>query len=178
MAIIKPGATASTASEASDKRISDKLIQLINNQIKVEAESSQLYFAISQWCKFVGYSNSADLFEKYTEEERAHMKKFYEYLQDRDIHPITPDISKPNIQTFNNLADVFIAAYEHEKFVTNTISTIATACSQEGDYMTLEFAMAFLKEQKEEEAKTKLYVDQLNLLGTDKLSLYLFDKEL
>lgn len=178
MAIIKPGESASPAGGTTDKRISDKIIQLLNKQIKIEGESSQLYLAISQWCKYTGYENSAALFAKYSDEERGHMKQVYEYLQDRDIQPVTPDLSKPFPQTFSSIVDIYKAAYEHEKFVTSSFSNIATACNSEGDFMTLEFAMAFLKEQKEEEAKTKIYVDQLSLLSTDKLSLYLFDKEL
>jgi ferritin len=178
MAIVKPGGTNNPLESMSDKRISDKILQYLNKQIQVEAIASQTYLALSQWCKDIGYVGSGKWFETHSDEERKHMKLVYEYILDRDELPATPEIPAPKKQNFSTLLEVFEAAYEHEKMVTSTYNKLVSLCNEEKDFMTLEFALFFLKEQKEEEAKTKGYIDELKLSGNDKYGAFLFDKEI
>ena len=178
MAIIRPDSGTSPAGGTSDKRLSDKTIQILNKQIKVEADAAQIYYAMSEWCENTGYFGSASLLERHSSEERGHMSRVYKYLSDRDVLPVTPEIAAPKKQIFKGLPELFNAAYEHEKFVTSTYNDIAILCMEEKDFMTFNFALRFLKEQMEEESKFKGFIDEINTMGGDKKDLYLFDQRL
>lgn len=176
MAIIKPG--SSPAGGTSDKRLSDKTIQLLQAQIKVEAEAAQIYYAMSEWCENTGYFGTGRLLSNHSDEERGHMSKVYKYLSDRDVLPVTPEIPAPKKQIFLGLPEVMKAAYEHEKLVTSTYNNLACVCMEEKDFMTFNFALGFLKEQMEEESKFKSMIDEINTMSGDKRDLYMFDQGL
>ena len=177
MELINPK-TQKSETHTSDKRITEPILTHLNNQIKVELGASQIYYSMSQWCENQGYFGLAKLLDKHAEEERGHMTKVYDYISDRDELPITPDVIAPKKQTFANIKEVLKAAYDHEKYVSGTYNSLADLCMVEKDYMTLTFALDFLREQKEEEVKFKNMLDELNLLDNDKRSLYLFDQSI
>ena len=169
--IVKPG--SSPAGGTSDKRLSDNTIKILNDQIKVEAEASQIYYAMAEWCENNGYFGASKMLFKHSDEERSHMSKVYKYLSDRDVLPVTPEINSPKKQVFKGLPEVLRAAYEHEKFVTSTYNALAASSMEEKDFMTFHFALEFLKEQMEEESKFKSMIDEINTMGGDKKDLYL-----
>lgn len=177
MAIVKPG-EQSPAGGTSDKRVSEKTIQFLNKQIKVEAEASQIYYAMAEWCENNGYFGAHRMLNRHSDEERSHMSKVYKYLSDRDVLPTTPELAAPKKQVFKGLPEVIKAAYEHEKFVTSTYNELASLSMEEKDFMTFHFALEFLEEQMEEEAKFKGMIDEINAMGGDKKDLYLFDQRL
>jgi ferritin len=62
--------------------------------------------------------------------------------------------------------------------VTNEINGVVDLCLKEKDYTTHNFMQWYVSEQIEEEALARTLIDKLNLIGSDKGGLYLFDRDL
>jgi len=174
MAIKKPG----EGNTDSNKRVSDSILKHLNDQIKVEAEASSIYYAMGEWCERNGFFGMSKMLYEHSSEETEHMSKVYKYISDRDAKAITPGISAPKKQSFSGIKDVLETAYQHEIFVTETYNSLADLCLGEKDYMTFNWSLKFLSEQREEEAKFKSMIDEVTAIGGDSKELYLFDLRL
>jgi len=157
--------------------ISDKIVQLMNYRIEQEEASSRLYKAMAVWLDFHGFSGAAKVWYRYSEEELVHKEWAYQYLLDLNIKPTTPSLEKPQ-NDYKGLANIVALSLKHEIEVTDQCKALATAAHTEGDFMTLELAMRYLKEQVEELSKTQAWVDKLNSYGDDKIALRLLDNEM
>jgi len=158
------------------KRISEEIHTMLNNQLKNELDSSRLYLAMSEWMEFNGWFGGAKLWRKYSDEELAHMHKFYEYMQDRDAMPKTP-MAKEQPLNFDSVEKIVQDSYLHEIQVSTWIKEIALKALQEKDLHTYEFAVKMIGEQTEEEAKVLYWVDRLEMLKSTDTSLFFLDKE-
>lgn len=158
-----------------EKRISDKIHELLNTQIANELNSSRLYLAISQWADYNGYFGIAKLYRKYSEEELVHMNKIYSYLQDRNALPAVP-ATKMYATNFKDVQFVVNETFVHEKEVSGNWKDIWLAAMVEKDGHTFDLAMWFLHEQTEEEAKAINLNDKLERCGLDKIGIQLFDE--
>ena len=157
--------------------ISKKIENLINFRIVEEEKSSRLYLAMSQWLDYNGFSGAAKLWKKYSDEEHKHSEWAYEYLQDLDILPVVPALEKPKC-TFSSLPEICKMSYEHEIKVTEQCNALAKAAQAEGDYMTVELAQRYLKEQVEEIGKTTYWLDRLEAFGDNPQLLRELDEEM
>jgi len=158
------------------KRISDKIYNMLNEQLKNEHESSLLYLAMSQWLSYNGWFGASKLWDKYSKEELIHRDKFYEYIQDRGCMPKTMATKEQPIG-FDGIEAIVENSYKHEIQVTEWIKQIAKAAFDEGDLNAYEFAMKMISEQTEEEAKTLYWVDRIKMIKSKDASLYFLDKE-
>ena len=163
----------------SMKQIStiNSLVDLINLRIEEEEYSSRIYLAMSIWLEHHGYAGAAKLWKSYSEEELKHAQWSYNYLLDLDIKPIVPALRQPECE-FQGLPDIIMQSYEHELDITRQCQFLAQNAQANGDYMTLDFAQKFLREQVEELAKTTFWVDRLEAFGTEKVALRLLDNEM
>lgn len=157
--------------------ISEKIIGLINNRIQQEELSSRLYLSMSIHLNFIGYNGASKLWKKYSDEELIHSTWAYNYLLDLDIKPITPKLEEQK-QDFAGLEQIIALSLQHELDITDQCNQLAKEAMKENDYMTLELAQRYLKEQVEEIAKTTMWVNKLNLFGNDKIALRLLDNEM
>ena len=157
--------------------ISKKIEELINFRIQQEELSSRLYLAMSKWLMFNGYAGASKLWKKYSDEEMTHAGWAYEYLDDLDLLPVVPQLEKPQ-SDFKGLVEICKASYDHEMLVTKQCNELATVAAQENDYMTLQLAQKFLKEQVEEIGKTTYWLDRIEAFGTSPESLRLLDDEM
>jgi len=157
--------------------LSNKIENALNKQIESEAMSSQLYLAMASWAEIKGYSGSAKFLYTHSDEERQHMLKFFQYVNERSGHAVVPALKQPP-KTFNSLSEVFNQILKHEVAVSSEINKLVDTCLSEKDYTTNNFLQWYVSEQVEEERLAKQIVDKLNLAGGDKGGLYLFDKEL
>ena len=164
-------------SNSNGSRLSNEILNMLNERIKGEYEAANLYFAAGQWCEENGFLGTAKLLKKHYKEEHEHAAKLYQYIADRNAKTITPDIKAP-IQSFIDLMDVMQEAYMHEKKVTDNYNKLAQICLDSGDFVTFNFIAWFLTEQIEEEATFKNYIDQLKIIGDDKGGLFMFDNEI
>ena len=155
--------------------ISKKLEKIFNAQIDKEFYSSNLYLSMAIWAETSGYNGSAKWFYAQADEERMHMLKFIEYLNDRGGKAIVPEIKQPP-HKFKDLKTVFKQVLEHEIFISKSINKIVELTIKEKDYSTNSWIQYFVAEQIEEEKSVNEIIDKLNLVGEH--NIYMFDRDI
>ena len=143
-------------------RLSESVLAILNDQIKNELHSSQIYRGMSCWLNDAKWPAGTKLFFKYADEELTHMSKIYEYIFDRNCTAVVA-LCEPVKSDFADIREVVEASLEHEIEVTNNWEGIATLAKEEGDNTTYEFAQWFLKEQVEEEDKFRTILEKMDL---------------
>jgi len=157
--------------------LSKKIEQALNAQIEVEAFSSQFYLAMASWAETTGLNGVAKFLFGHSDEERQHMLKLINYVNERGGKAIIPELSKPP-EDFESINAVFQTLFEHEAKVTSEINGVVELCLKEKDYTTHNFMQWYVAEQIEEEGLAANLLDKLKLIGGDKGGLYLFDRDL
>ncbi len=156
--------------------ISADIEKQLNEQLRMEAESSQYYLAMASWAEGKGYSGTAEFLYMHSEEERAHMMKILRYINERGGTAIVPELKQPATE-FDSLQAIFDDLLKHEELITNSINELVFRCLESRDYTTHNFLQWYVAEQIEEEALARTILDKLNLIGNDKGGLYLFDRD-
>lgn len=154
--------------------ISNNLIKLLNYRIEQEEYSSRLYKSMSIWLDFNGFVGAAKLWNEYSEEEIEHAQWTYRYLLDLNVKPEVQPIKQPE-NVFKSFPNVIALSYKHEVEIMEQCQELARVAQSEGDYMTLEFAQKYLREQVDELGKTQQLLDQLDAFGSDKIALRFLD---
>lgn len=149
----------------------------LNKQIELEASSSQYYLSMASWTESQGLSGTSSFLYQHSDEERMHMLKLVKFINERGGTAMIPALTKPPT-TFKSLKQVFESLLEHELNVTDSINNIVGICLDEKDFTTHNFMQWYVAEQLEEEALARTTIDKLNMIGTDKGGLYLFDRDL
>lgn len=157
--------------------LSKSIEKELNNQIKIEAESSQIYLAMACWAEVKGLEGVAGFMYSQSNEERDHMLKLIKYVNERGGHAHVSALAAPNV-TFNSFKEMFEELYRHEVFVSESINELVHISLQEKDYSTHNFLQWYVSEQIEEEAMARTILDKINLIGDDKGGLYLFDRDI
>lgn len=157
--------------------LSKKVETALNDQIKKEAFSSQLYLSMASWAENKGYSGSAEFLYEQAEEERMHMLKLFRYVNDREGHALASEIEAPE-QQFENIKQLFEEVFKHEKFISESINELVGLCMDKKDFTTQNFLQWYVTEQIEEESTARSILDRLNLLGEDQSKMYLFDRDI
>src|SRR6195952_433365 len=155
--------------------ISSDIESLLNQQVKMEANSSSVYLSMASWCNRNGCDYSSDYFFKQAEEERQHQLKFYKYILDMGGNSISPEITGIK-QEYNSFREVFEEALDQEISVTNSIKNIYARCMKEQDFVTMEFLNWFLKEQREEEYKARRALELFEVIGEEGTGRWQIDK--
>jgi ferritin len=149
----------------------------LNEQIEKEASSSQFYLAMASWAETQGLSGTANFMYAHSDEERFHMLKLVKFVNERGGTAVIPGLETPP-SAFESLSNVFGLLLEHELMVTDSINNLVDICLQEKDYTTYNFMQWYVSEQLEEEALARTILDKVNMIGTDKAGLYMFDRDL
>ena len=154
-----------------------KVEQALIKQIEVEAFSSQIYLSMASWAETQGLNGVAKFLYTHADEEREHMLKLIKFVNERGGHAIIPKLNQPP-KTFKSVLSIFEEVLAHEIKVTQEINNVVDITLQEKDYTTHNFMQWYVSEQIEEEALARSILDKLNLIGTEKSALYLFDRDL
>ena len=157
--------------------LQDKIESALNKQIRIEAESSQIYLAMASWSETEGLGGAAQFLYKHSDEERMHMLKLVQYVNERGGKAIIPELSQPN-KGYKSLTILFQTLLDHEIMVSGEINNLVEICLNEKDYTTHNFLQWYVAEQIEEEALARMIMDKLNMIGEDKGGLYLFDRDI
>ncbi|MDQ3049623.1 MAG: ferritin [Bacteroidota bacterium] len=157
--------------------LSKKIESLLNQQVQLEASSSQYYLAMASWAEVKGYNGVSKFLYKHADEERAHMLKLIMFVNERGGHGLVPALTSPPAN-FQSIQEVFEQILKHEIHVTDEINQLVDSCLAEKDYTTHNFLQWYVSEQIEEEALARNILDKLNLIGNDKGGMYLFDRDL
>lgn len=157
--------------------LSKKIEKALNDQIRVEAESSQIYLAMACWAEVKGLEGVAGFMYSQSDEEREHMLKLIRYVNERGGHAHVSALKAPNV-TFKSFKEMFKKLFEHEVSVSESINELVHIALQEKDYSTHNFLQWYVSEQIEEEAMARTILDKINMIGDDKGGLYLFDRDI
>lgn len=157
--------------------LNKKIEKALNRQVLLEAESSQYYLAMASWSENNGYNGVANFFYIHADEERVHMLKLIKYINERGGKAEIAALPKANTN-FPSLQTVFQGLLKHEINVSSEINDLVETCLKEKDYTTHNFLQWYVSEQIEEERLARNILDKLNLIGSDKGGLYLFDRDL
>ena len=157
--------------------LSKKLEAALNQQIRIEAESSLTFLSMASWAEGQGLVGVAGFMYGHSDEERMHMLKLVKYVNERGGHAIVSDLKAPETE-FGSLTKMLQKLYDHEVFVSQSINELVHVTLEEKDYATHNFLQWYVAEQLEEEALARTVLDKINLIGDDKGGLYLFDRDI
>lgn len=158
--------------------LSKKMQDSLNEQIKIEAQSSQVYLAMASWAEIQpGIDNITSFFYMHSDEERMHMLKLIHFVNERGGFAIVPALQQP-VLTFPSIKHAFKELLEHEIYVSESINNLVDIALQEKDYATHNFLQWYVAEQIEEESLARTINDKLELIGDEKSGLYLLDKDI
>ena len=149
----------------------------LNNQIRIEAESSQIYLAMACWAEVKGLEGVSKFMYAQSDEEREHMLKLVKFVNERGGHAHISELNAPNV-TFSSFKEMFEKLFEHEVYVSKSINELVHISLEEKDYATHNFLQWYVAEQIEEEAVARTILDKINMIGDDKGGLYLFDRDI
>jgi ferritin len=157
--------------------LKEKIQVALNDQIKIEADSSQIYLAMASWAETEGLGGAAQFLYKHSDEERMHMLKLVQYVNERGGKAIIPQLAEP-LKSYKSLTNLFQTLLDHEIMVSGEINNLVEICLNEKDYTTHNFLQWYVAEQIEEEALARTIMDKLSMIGEDKGGLYLFDRDI
>ncbi|WP_299157470.1 ferritin [uncultured Tenacibaculum sp.] len=156
--------------------LSKKIEEALNKQIKIEAESSQVYLSMACWAETQGFEGVAQFMYAHSDEERMHMLKLVKFVNERGGHAQVSALAAPPLE-FGSFKDMFQTLFDHEVMVSKSINDLVHITLEERDYATHNFLQWYVSEQIEEEALARNILDKINLIGDDKGGLYLFDND-
>jgi ferritin len=155
--------------------LSQETVQLLNQQVGMEGQSSAHYLAMASWCDTQGYKRAAGFLYHHAEEEKAHMLKLFHYINDTGGHALHPEIT--NIQhTFKSFRQVFELVLANEVKVTQSIHHLVAHCLAVEDFSTFNFLQWFVAEQIEEEVLARRAVELFDVIGEEGIGRYTIDK--
>lgn len=157
--------------------LSKKMIELLNEQIVLEATASQVYLAMASWAEVEGLEGTARFFYKHSDEERMHMLKLFGYINERGGHAVVPPLKAVPLK-YKSVEDAVSHLLEHECRVTESINTLVDHALKAKDYTTHNFLQWYVQEQMEEERLAGNILAKIKLIGSDKAGMYLLDREL
>ena len=157
--------------------VSEKINEIINEQINKEFYSGYLYLSMSAHLKELGLFGFASWTKHQAKEEVEHGLRLLDYLLERDSFVTLKQISTPEYE-YNGVISIFQKIYEHEKCITSSVMRIAKLAEEECDRKTLTFIDWFITEQVQEEEAVKNIIKRLERFGEENSSLLLIDQEL
>jgi len=158
--------------------MTDKIKNILNEQIREEMYSSNLYLAMAGRLEDWNLKGMSNWMHIQAKEEHNHALGFFYFLLDRDVEPVIPAIAAPDLSGIKKASDVFAAALKHEQHITACIGKIYELAKEEKDHALESFIKWYIDEQVEEEANAKEISGKLSLVGDAGSSLYLLDQEL
>ena len=168
--------------QESVKKDGDKILEVspaihprvetvIQQGIKIEQDSAQIYEAMGTYLDSKYFSNTAHWFKTHAGEERKHSNWVIKFLEDKNVMAQMPEIAKPEV-TWKCLRDVLKGAYEHEEHVTNFWNKAATEALKYADHDAYQFCLHMLKEQREELELFSGLIDLYNLSKNGPLLIF------
>lgn len=159
------------------KVISEKIENILNEQINKEFYSAYLYLAISAHFDEVGLKGFSNWTKVQAREEVDHGMILFDYIIERQGNVNLRQINAPETDFGSPLA-IFEKIFDHERCVTDSINCVANMTDEECDLATRYFINWYISEQVEEEANVDDVIKKLKMFGDEKSSLYHLDSEL
>ena len=157
--------------------LSKKMEAALNKQIELEAYASFLYLSMASWCDQEGLEGCQKFMYRQSEEEREHMMRIFNYVNELDGHALVPAVKRPPTK-FKSVQNMFKMVYSHEQKVTKAIHELVALSHEEKDHTSFNFLQWYVEEQREEEVLMRSILDRIKLIGGGPQSLYYIDKEI
>ena len=158
--------------------ISPKVVKMINEQINREIESAYIYQAMEIYIgNEYNFSGIENFFHVQVQEENAHAYLMIDYLHRLGEKVELKAIPQPK-SDYKSILEVFEAALEHERKVTNWINDIMAVAVEEKDFSSQSFLKFFIDEQVEEEESFVKHIDTLKFIDSNPHATMLFDQQL
>lgn len=147
----------------------------LNEQIKFEMWSANLYLSMSVHFAQKGLNGFAHWYRKQYDEEVNHAQDMMSYIITRGGQVKLQAI--PEVQTeFGTPLEIAELTLKHEQLVSSKIEELVHIASAEKDMASQDFCWKYIREQVEEEATASGLVDQLRM--TDGHAIIYLDREL
>jgi ferritin len=153
---------------------------MLNKQITKEALAAQIYLSYASWADDKGYAGIANFLFRHAQEERNHMMKILEYVQERGARAVIEAIPAPG-EDPTSVQDCFEKVFAQEVSNTEAIYALVNRSFEEKDWATWSFLQWFVKEQVEEETLALSLLDKIRIAGGNNAkddALYALDKDL
>ena len=111
------------------------------------------------------------------QEEVGHALKLFDYVHEREGKVVLQAIKQPS-SDFKSALDVFEQSLNHEREVTTMINRLYALTQKENDYAAQIALQWFITEQVEEEKNAGGIVEQLKMVGDNKMGLIMLDRQL
>lgn len=157
--------------------LSKKIEAALNDQVKKEAQSSQIYLAMASWAENQGFEGVAEFMYAHSDEERMHMLKLVKFINERGGHAIVSALEEPQSE-HGSFEEMFQSLLDHEIYVSESINDLVGLTLEEKDFSTHNFLQWYVAEQIEEEALARTILDKIKLIDGNKGGLYLFDNDI
>lgn len=157
--------------------ISEKMRNVINEQINKELFSSYLYLSMSAYFENKNLKGFAHWTRVQALEESTHALKFYDYLNGRGGRVELTQIQAPKTQ-WSSILEIFEEIYDHEQKVTASVNNVAYVAFEERDFAAQAYIQWFVNEQVEEESNVAGIIEQLKLIGDNSSGIFMIDKDL
>ncbi len=157
--------------------LTETVEKALNEQINKELFSAYLYLSMAADFESKNLSGFAKWMTAQAGEELNHAMKLFNYVLERGGQVELMAIDKPQ-QTWESPLRAFQDAYDHEKFITQSIYGLLEIAQSAKDYGTMEFLQWYVKEQVEEEAQADRIVKKLEMIKDEPAGLFMLDHEL
>jgi ferritin len=157
--------------------LSQEMVKKLNDQINLEAYSSNLYLQMSAWCKAKGLDGCGAFLQAHAAEEMMHMHRLFDYVNETGAMAALGRVDAPPTE-YASITAVFEHTYKHEVHVTRQINLLVDTALADKDFSTFNFLQWYVAEQHEEERLFKSILDQLGIIGTEGRGLFFFDREI
>lgn len=157
--------------------LSKTMQDAINEQVKHELYSANLYLSMSGYFASTNMPGFANWMRVQYEEEVVHALKLFDFINDREGRATLQAIDKPPANWKSPL-EVFQNSLAHERHVTELINGLYALALKETDYPSQVLLQWYISEQVEEEKNASYIVEQLKLIGDNGSALLLLDREL
>jgi ferritin len=154
--------------------LSEKMLNLFNDQITHEMFSSYMYLAMAAYFEAENLPGFAQWMRVQAGEENEHAMKFFGHIIDRGGRVKLAAIPEPPFEWGSTL-DAFEKVLAHEQKVSSLIHTLFEVAVQEKDYPSQVMLHWFINEQVEEEKNAQAILGQLRMMDDRKGGLLNLD---
>lgn len=158
-------------------KISEKLVEAINDQINYELYSGYIYLSMAAWFEEQSLDGMAHWMKVQAGEEYDHAMRFWDHIVDRGGRVVLKAVEAPK-SNWGSPLEAWEDAYEHEQKVTARIFKIGETAEEEGDRSARPLLQWFYDEQVEEEEQTMKVRDLLKKIGDATNALLMLDAKL
>ncbi|MGY4707191.1 ferritin [Candidatus Bipolaricaulota sp. J31] len=157
--------------------IGKKVEEVLNDQIREELFSAYLYLSMAAYFHAEALDGMARWMRLQAKEELEHAMRIFDHLVERGGRVRLQALPEPALQWDSPLS-AFVAAYEHERYITGRIDELVAIAREEKDNAAEVMLQWFVAEQVEEEDQTRKVVELLERVGESGRGILMVDQRL